>query len=124
MKTIFYKCPVCGNVVIKLVDQGVPVACCGKPMQRLEPNVVDKESRKYLPEVTLLEDRRLRIDPCPGGSCTKGGNESMFIYVEFEGGGMSLDTPLRSEILLPIGDYRPLAVYKYCSHHGLWQVKI
>lgn len=30
MKT--YKCEVCGNVVAKIVDSGVPVMCCGKPM--------------------------------------------------------------------------------------------
>lgn len=124
MNTIFYKCPTCGNVVVKIVDSKVPVVCCGKPMQPLEPNAVDRENRKYLPEVVLLADRRLRIDPCVDDSCTINGDEKMFLYVEFEGGGMWLGGATRSEILLPIGDYRPLAVYKYCSHHGLWCVKV
>lgn len=124
MNTIFYKCPACGNVVVKIVDSKVPVVCCGKPMQRLEPNVVDSNTRKYLPEVTLLEDRRLRIVPCPDRSCVTDSGEKMFIFVEFEGGGMWLDGASHCDVLLPIGEHRPLAVYKYCSHHGLWCVKV
>ena len=112
MRTIFYKCPTCGNVVIKLVDSSAPLSCCGKPMQELVPNVVDDKSRAYLPDVVLLEDRRLRVDPCPGGHCTLGDADKMFLYVEFEGGGTWLDSTTRSEFLLPIGDHRPIAVYK------------
>ena len=124
MKTLFYKCPTCGNVVVKLADSGAPLVCCGKPMLPLLPNAVDSDSRKYLPDVTLLEDRRLRVDPCSGESCALGDADKMFLYVEFEGGGTWLDSTTRSEFLLPIGDHRPVAVYKYCSHHGLWCVKV
>ena len=124
MKTLFYKCPKCGNVVVKLVDSGAPLSCCGMQMQPLLPNAVDAESRRYLPDVTLLEDRRLSIDPCPGGSCSLADDEIVFIYVEFEGGGTWLDTCSPVKVVLPIGDHRPIAVYKYCSKHGLWCVKI
>ena len=124
MSTIFYICPMCGNVVIKLVDSQAPLVCCGKQMRVLEPNVVAADSRKYLPDVMLLEDRRLRIDPCGSGHCTLEDGERMFVYVEFEGGGTYLPITSRTEVVLPIGDHRPIAVYKYCSKHGLWCVKI
>ena len=33
-KLVFYKCEICGNVAIKLVDSGVPMFCCGMPMSK------------------------------------------------------------------------------------------
>ena len=38
MATKFYKCAHCGNVIVKVVDSGVPVVCCGKKMEELVPN--------------------------------------------------------------------------------------
>ena len=34
MKLEFYKCAHCGNVAVKLFDQGVPLSCCGEEMTR------------------------------------------------------------------------------------------
>lgn len=124
MKTLFYRCDTCGNVVVKIVDSKAPLSCCGKPMRALEPNVVTAENRKYQPEVVLLEDRRLRIVPCPGGHCVAADGEKMFLYVEFGGGGTWLDAASNTDVVLPIGIHRPIAVYKYCSRHGLWRVEV
>ena len=40
-KLVFYKCEVCGNVALKLVDKGVPMFCCGQKMSEIKPNTVD-----------------------------------------------------------------------------------
>ena len=55
MKTRFYKCAMCGNVVVKLVDSKVPIVCCGEKMQELVPNTVDASNEKHVPVVTRLE---------------------------------------------------------------------
>ena len=34
---VIYKCKICGNIVIKLVDKGVPLMCCGTFMEELVP---------------------------------------------------------------------------------------
>ena len=39
MKT--YVCEQCGNVIAKIVDSGVPVMCCGKPMTETVDNTAD-----------------------------------------------------------------------------------
>ena len=44
MKT--YKCEVCGNVVAKIVDSGVPVMCCGKPMVETDAYAEDEDAKK------------------------------------------------------------------------------
>lgn len=38
MAVKFFKCTICGNVVMKVVYSGVAVVCCGKKMEELEPN--------------------------------------------------------------------------------------
>ena len=38
MNTKFYICRTCGNIIEKINDSGVPVVCCGKPMEELVPN--------------------------------------------------------------------------------------
>ena len=35
------KCSVCGNIVEMVEDKGIPVMCCGKPMNVLEANTTD-----------------------------------------------------------------------------------
>lgn len=33
----FYVCDICGNIIAKIEDSGVPVICCGEPMSNLTP---------------------------------------------------------------------------------------
>ena len=36
MEVRYYICKHCGNIVEKVKDKGVPVICCGEPMQELK----------------------------------------------------------------------------------------
>lgn len=36
MELKLYRCAHCGNIAFKLVDKGVPLVCCGEPMQELK----------------------------------------------------------------------------------------
>ena len=47
----FYKCPMCGNIIGKIHDSGVPVVCCGKPMEHLEANTTEAAFEKHIPDV-------------------------------------------------------------------------
>ena len=62
MTTKFYKCETCGNVVIKLVDVGVPVVCCGKKMEELVPNTVDASNEKHVPVVTWIDNNTIKVE--------------------------------------------------------------
>ena len=124
MATKFYKCSVCGNVIVKMVDSGVPVVCCGKKMEELVANTVDARQEKHVPVVTTLEDGRLRIE---GGSVhhpMMPEHHIAFIYVETDKGGIRID--LKDE---PVAEVctcgaKPLAVYEYCNLHGLWKTEL
>ena len=54
--TVFYKCPICGNV-IGLIDGDINhMTCCGKEMERLEANSVDAAQEKHVPVYERVED--------------------------------------------------------------------
>ena len=124
MATKFYKCDSCGNVITKLVDSGVPVVCCGKGMTLLQPTPVTDQNRHLLPHVTLLDGGHIRLTLHENVKCSVGDNEKMFLYLEFEHGGIVINDLSKPEINLSFGPCRPLALYKYCTHCGLLRLSL
>ena len=53
MEVRYYICKHCGNIVEKVKDKGVPVICCGEPMQELKAGVTDAAVEKHVPVYTL-----------------------------------------------------------------------
>lgn len=124
MKTKFFKCEVCGNVAIKLVDSQVPLVCCGKPMTELKPNTVEMGSEKHLPVVTHLDNGRIRVEVGSIHHPMTPEHHIAFIYVETENGGIRVDLRDKPEAVVTVGDSRVVAVYEYCNIHGLWRVEM
>ena len=124
MTTKFYKCETCGNVVVKLVDSKVPVMCCGKKMEELVPNTVDASGEKHLPVVTMLDDKRMKVEVGSVAHPMETKHHIAFIYVELENGGIKVDLKDKPETIVYLGDEKPLAVYEYCNLHGLWKTEL
>ena len=53
MEVRYYICKHCGNIVEKVKDKGVPVICCGEPMQELKAGVTDAAVEKHVPVYTI-----------------------------------------------------------------------
>ena len=51
MEFKLYRCSHCGNIVLKVVDKGVPVMCCGQKMEEIIPNTTDGALEKHVPVV-------------------------------------------------------------------------
>ena len=49
MEVRYCICKHCGNIVEKVKDKGVPVICCGEPMQELKAGVTDAAVEKHVP---------------------------------------------------------------------------
>ena len=49
MNTRFLRCKHCGNIVGVIHDAGVPIFCCGQPMEELVPNTVEASGEKHVP---------------------------------------------------------------------------
>jgi superoxide reductase len=49
----FYLCKHCGNLVGMVHNSGVPIICCGEPMNELVPNTTDGAAEKHVPVVSI-----------------------------------------------------------------------
>lgn len=120
----FFKCPICGNVVMKVVDAGVSVVCCGRKMEELEPNTVDASGEKHVPVVKKLEGGKLKVEVGSVPHPMLPEHHIAFIYVETENGGIRVDLTDKPEADFCVCSGKPLAVYEYCNLHGLWKTEL
>lgn len=124
MATKFYKCEMCGNVVVKLVDSKVPLVCCGQKMQELIPNTVDASGEKHVPVVTRLDGNMIKVEVGSVAHPMTDEHHIAFIYVETEDGGIKVDLKDKPEAIIALGSSKPIAVYEYCNLHGLWKTEL
>ena len=50
MELKIFKCAHCGNIVAMVKASGVPIMCCGQPMDELVPGTTDAAVEKHVPE--------------------------------------------------------------------------
>jgi superoxide reductase len=124
MATKFYKCSTCGNVIVKVVDSGVPVVCCGAKMEELIPNTVDASGEKHVPVATLLDGGLLNVKVGSVAHPMEEAHHIAFIYVETERGGIRVDLNDKPEATIYLGEEKAVAVYEYCNLHGLWKTEL
>jgi superoxide reductase len=124
MKAKFYKCSHCGNVVVKFVDSGVPVVCCGEKMEELVPNTVEASGEKHIPVVTLIGNGRIKVEVGSVPHPMLAEHHISFIYVETARGGIRVDLKDKPEAEIYVGDEEVVAVYEYCNLHGLWKAEM
>lgn len=121
----FYKCGVCGNIAIKVVDKKVPLFCCGSAMQEIKANTVDAALEKHVPAVTY-EDGQLNVVV---GSVLHPHTEAhyiQFIVVETTEGYLIKELSWEEEpkASFTVKKENVKAVYEYCNLHGLWKVEL
>lgn len=121
MKLKFFKCNHCGNVIVKTVDSGVPVMCCGEAMTELAANKEDAAVEKHVPAVTVSGDK---IDVVVGDTVhpMMEAHYIQFICLETERGFQirTLTHEDEPKAVFAVTDDKPVAVYELCNLHGLW----
>lgn len=119
----FFRCPMCGNIVVYVKNSSIPVVCCGKPMEELEANTVDASAEKHVPIVDKFSTSVM---------VTVG--EALHPMIEahyIEWIALQSATGFQIHYLKP-GEppcyefqmqetARPIAVFAYCNLHGLWK---
>lgn len=124
MAVKFYKCNHCGNVIVKAVDSGVPVVCCGEEMQELTANTVDASVEKHVPVVSVIDDTKIKIEVGSVAHPMLPEHHIAFIYVETENGGHLINLTDKPEAVYCLCSGKPVAVYEYCNLHGLWKTEL
>ncbi len=125
MKTKFYICRHCGNLIGMIHDSGVPVVCCGQKMDALVPNTVEASGEKHLPVVTIA-DGVVQVNVGSVDHPMIPEHFIQWIYVETENGGQrkALKPEQAPKATFCVGDEKVVAVYEYCNLHGLWMTEV
>ena len=123
MEVKYYVCNHCENIIEMVKDKGVPVICCGEPMQELKAGVTDAAVEKHVP-VYIVEGSHVHVVV---GETKHPMLEEHFI----EWITLSTNQGIYRKQLNP--GQEPVAdfclcdgelveeVYAYCNLHGLWK---
>lgn len=126
MKTKFFICPICGNVIVKVIDSDVIPVCCGHEMAVLEPGVTDGEHEKHVPVVECPDEKtvKVKVGSLPHPMMKE--HFIRFVYLETKHGGQLkyLKPDDEPEVTFCLCHDRPTAVYEYCNIHALWRTDI
>ena len=121
-----YKCAHCGNIAIKVVDSGVPLVCCGEPMEELVAGAVDGAFEKHVPQVTV-DGVNVHVQVGEvAHPMTEPHFITMVVLVTEKGYQVAPLTPAdapEANFTVAAGD-KPVKVYEYCNLHGLWVKEI
>ena len=123
MKQKFYRCAICGQIVAMVKETGVPIMCCGAPMQEIIAGTTEASLEKHIPEYKV-EGGVVKVNV--------GSVEHPMIpehYIEW----VSLQTRKGNQRKALKANDKPYvefliaeddeveAVYAYCNLHGLWK---
>ena len=119
----FYRCNVCGNIAIKLVDSGVLMTCCGQPMTEIVANNFDASQEKHVPIVERKENTvHVKVGSVPHPMTNE--HYIQFIVLKTaENIYVRNLSPLSSpEATFRLNnDEKVESVFAYCNLHSLWQ---
>ena len=124
-KAKFYICRTCGNLVGMINASGVPMMCCGKPMEALEPNTVEASGEKHIPAVTV-EEGAVHVMIGSVEHPMVDVHYIEWVYLQTENGGQRIHLKPNQEpkVTFLLGNEKPVAVYAYCNLHGLWKTEL
>ena len=123
MEVKYYICKHCGNIVEKVKDKGVPVICCGEPMQELKAGVTDAAVEKHVPVYTI-EGSHVHVVV---GETKHPMLEEHFIEWITLNTNQGIYRKQLNPGQEPVADFclcdgeQVEEVYAYCNLHGLWK---
>ena len=110
MKSKFYICKHCGNLIEKIHDAGVPMICCGE---------------KHLP-VAVVEGGKVKVNVGSVDHPMIPEHFIQWVYLQTEQGSQLkyLRPDQEPNVSFQLGEDKAVAVYAYCNLHGLWMVEL
>ncbi len=123
MEMKFYRCSHCGQIVAIVKKTGVPVVCCGEPMQELVPGVTDASQEKHVPVFTVEGNCvHVKVGSAAHPMLPEHYIEWIAIQTAFGNQRKALSPGDAPEACFCMceGD-EVQAVYAYCNLHSLWK---
>ncbi len=118
-----YKCMHCENLIVKVVDKGVNVICCGDIMEEIIPNTVDAAVEKHVP---FFNESNNVLEITVGSVIHPMESEHyiMFVMLEKVTGFEVFSYKPEETIKINVNKDNIKAIYAYCNLHGLWKKEV
>lgn len=129
MELKFYKCDVCGQVLIKINDRLNPITCCDKKVREIIPlELNDERFEKHVPRYKI---RCNKVYVCVGfeNNIHPSNYEHHIEWIMLvTNKGYQLKylcpTDIPSAIFMLSKNEKVLEIYSYCNLHSLWVNRI
>lgn len=124
-RATFYRCAKCGNIVVKAVDGGGALTCCGEPMGEINPNTSDAAKEKHVPQVKV-DAGKIIVNVGDVDHPMEEDHFIQWVYVVTEEGVLArcLKPGEAPHAEIDLGGQTPISVFEYCNKHGLWKADL
>ena len=121
----FYKCPICGKIIVVIEGPNNPTICCGRPMEEIVPNTEDGAYEKHIP-VFQVEGNHVHVEVGEVEHPMVEAHFIQWIMLQTNLGNQRKvlkpgEKPAADFALLP-GE-KVVAVLEYCNLHGLYKAE-
>ncbi len=123
MDMVFYRCPICGQIVAIVKKTGVPLVCCGKPMQEIVSGTTDASVEKHVPVYEVKYGKvSVKVGIVAHPMTEEHYIEWVSLKTKFGNQRKALKPGDAPEVSFLIEkDDEVEAVYAYCNLHSLWK---
>ncbi len=123
MEMKFYRCKHCGQIAAIVKKTGVPLVCCGEPMEEIIPGTSDGAAEKHVPVFTVENNI---VTVCVGSVAhpmlPEHYIEWISIQTKFGNQRKALKPGDEPKVCFAICEGDEVeAVYAYCNLHSLWK---
>ena len=125
MKSKFYICRHCGNLVEMVHDAKVPMFCCGEKLEELVPNTVEASGEKHIPAVQVGDGIvEVNVGSVDHPMADVHWIEWVQLVTDKGSYRKQLNPGEAPKASFLLSGEKPLAVYAYCNLHGLWKTDL
>lgn len=121
-----YRCNICGNMELSMIDSGVTPVCCGQDMEELQANTVDADGEKHVPVIERNGDKvTVKIGAAPHPMLA----EHRIDWIALTDGkhtqikGLHVDDGPEAVFAINSNAGDKLSAYAFCNLHGLWSAE-
>ena len=119
----FYKCPICGKIIVVIEGPNNPTICCGRPMEEIVPNTEDGAYEKHIP-VFQVEGNHVHVEVGEVEHPMVDAHYIEWIALQTTKGNQRKelkpgDKPVAQFALLPGEEV--VAALEFCNLHGLYK---
>lgn len=119
----FCVCKKCKSMVAFVKDSGVPVACCGEPMEELVANTADAAREKHVPVISV-DGSHVKVDVSSVEHPMADVHYIEWVALETKQGNQRKELAPGQKPVVQFEmceDDEVVSAYAYCNLHGLWK---